>query len=203
MPNTLSNRCVALLIVAASFTLGLPINRVVAGCNSGTIPDTDLLRTANCQTSAPGTDLLVVGAGAQAGTAGGVSNTALGDSALAGTGTGSFNTAVGAGATVIGSFNNNTAIGANTTVARGSVAIGGADTLLNAASALGPNSVAIGFNSQAGGTGVVAVGLDSGNQSSGDNNTAIGSGAGQNVIGDANTASGANAGQSAALAGAP
>jgi hypothetical protein len=190
MPNILSNRRAALLIATAIFTVGLPINHVVAGCTSGSADATDLLSSDNCQASAPGTDSLAVGAGAQAGTAGGASDTALGDSALAGT-SGSFNTAVGAGANA-GLTSNNTAIGANTIAVNGSIAIGGEQT--DPADAIGEHSIAIGINSFARSRETVAVGLNTGDQSTGAFNTWMGSAAGQGVDGLANSAFGTGAG---------
>ncbi|PJG52042.1 hypothetical protein CVM73_28155 [Bradyrhizobium forestalis] len=174
------------IITSGILTLGLPPTPALAGCNSGSNPNTDLLSSFNCQALATGANSLAVGNNALA--VGGSENTSLGTSAITGgLAAGSFNTAVGYGAFggSFGGSGNNTAIGANTAATGGgSIAIGGASTTDNAASAGGQDSIAIGINSNAGtadGDGVpltqnsIAIGTNS--NAAHTNSTAIGAGA--------------------------
>lgn len=176
----------ACAITSGILTLGFPPAPALAGCNSGDIPNTDLLSSTNCRALADNANSLAVGNGALA--VGGSENTALGAGATSGgVAQGSFNTAVGydSFAGRFGGSNSNTAIGANTrATGEGAIAIGGASTPNNAANARGQDSIAIGTNSIAGSADAQAVAttqnsiaIGTSSYAAHTNSTAIGAGA--------------------------
>src|SRR5215213_2073298 len=71
MKNILRNALFSGCVLAVSFASA----PAMAGCNSGNIPNTDLLTSANCEAAAPGAGSLAVGFGA---TSTGTSSVALG-----------------------------------------------------------------------------------------------------------------------------
>src|SRR6478672_501062 len=55
---------VSLVAVTCIGSLSLGTTPARAGCNSGDVPDTDLLTSANCQASADGANSTAIGSGA-------------------------------------------------------------------------------------------------------------------------------------------
>jgi hypothetical protein len=171
-----------------------------AGCNSGNVPNTDLLTSANCQAAATGADSLAVGRDA---IAAGNQSTAIGRFADANA---NFSTALGfaagpgpgigtgaVGYTAIGANTNNIATIGAWSIALGagnnpnqaalstglrSIAIGSGNSAANlGAHAFTQDSIAMGTNSQAlNGANNIAIGTNS-QASNGSENLAIGAGA--------------------------
>lgn len=137
----------------------------MAGCNSGSVAETDLLSSANCQAFAAGSSDTAVGFGAFAVGTGG---TAFGRSAFA---TGDNSTAVGLASGPSADVAGSTAIGANAGQTGGiySTAIGAGDTAASAPTANGNYSLAIGGGNSVGGI--------IGAKATGDFSMAIGTGA--------------------------
>jgi hypothetical protein len=119
-------------IVSATIGLLVALPAAQAGCNSGSVPNTDLLSNGNCQAAAPGVNAVGIGLNA---IAAGTSSTVIGG---------------GASASLAAHAGGNNAI-----------AIGGADAnFVSGASAGGPNAIAIGANSNANGPEAIAFGIN-------------------------------------------
>lgn len=180
------------LVVGAAVAFPLTIDTAAAGCNSGNGAATDLLSSANCQSSAAGGSALAVGDGAVADEQ---FTTSIGSGAGSNGTTGDRNTWIGAGSGEMVTGTHNTAVGFSSALnVNGSSNSAFGD--LAGGSVFGNNNAAFGASS-----GSTVIGSDnttsghlSGRSVRGDGNSAFGLGAGQQVTGDNNVAIGAFAG---------